>query len=87
MDASAYMRIAWFKEALVFIGEHPLGIGYGRNAFGHGIKIKYGKRVGHSHSGILDLTIGTGIPGALLWLGFLLSLVYLAFRRFNTSGY
>ena len=86
VDASAYMRIAWFKEGIKLLVEHPLGIGYGRNALGHGLKGKHSEWVGHTHSGMLDLAIGTGIPGALLWLGFLLSLVYLAFRRFNTSG-
>ena len=86
VDESAYMRIAWFKKGIDVLTEHPFGIGYGRNAFGHGIKAKYNKQIGHSHSGMLDLAIGIGIPGAVLWFGFLLSLVYLAFRRFNTSG-
>lgn len=81
-EVSAYLRAAWFKEGVVALMEHPLGIGFGRNAFGHAIKEKYGEGGGHSHSGLLDLAIGTGIPGMLLWLGFLLSLLYLAARRY-----
>ena len=81
VDPSAYQRIAWFKQGLLIIGEHPLGIGFGRNAFGHGLKSKYGEGGGHSHSGLLDFAIGTGIPGTLLWLGFFVSLMRLAWKR------
>ena len=81
VDPSAYMRIAWLKQGLLIIGEHPFGIGFGRNAYGHGLKAKYGEGAGHSHSGLLDFAIGTGIPGALLWLGFLVSLLRLAWKR------
>ncbi len=81
VDYSAYMRIAWFKQGLLVIGEHPLGIGFGRNAYGHGLKAKYGEGRGHSHSGLLDLAIGTGVPGTLLWLGFFVSLMRLAWKR------
>jgi hypothetical protein len=81
VDPSAYMRIAWLKQGLFIIGEHPLGIGFGRNAYGHGLKAKYGEGRGHSHSGLLDLAIGTGVPGTLLWLGFFVSLMRLAWKR------
>ena len=81
VDPSAYQRIAWLKQGLLIIGEHPLGIGFGRNAYGHGLKAKYGEGRGHSHSGLLDLAIGTGVPGTLLWLGFFVSLMRLAWKR------
>src|SRR3989344_1633750 len=81
VDPSAYQRIAWFKQGLLIIGEHPLGIGFGRNAYGHGIEAKYGVGAGHSHSGLLDLAIGIGVPGTLLWLGFFVSLMRLAWKR------
>lgn len=87
VDHSNYMRIAWFKEGLKLVAEHPLGIGFGRNAFDHAIKAKYGMATGggSSHSGLLDFTIGTGIPGAVLWCAFLLGLMRLAARRWETS--
>jgi hypothetical protein len=86
VDTSVYQRIAWFKEGLMLVWEHPLGIGYGRNAYAHGMKAKYGEGYGHSHSGLLDITIGIGIPGALFWVAFIVSLVYLAYRRFRASA-
>ncbi len=81
IDTSVYQRLAWFKEGLLLVGDHPLGLGFGRNAFGHGLKAKYGQGAGHSHSGLLDMTIGLGIPGALLWSGFFASLATVAWRR------
>jgi hypothetical protein len=84
VEASAYLRFAWGYEGLKLIKENLLGIGFGRNAFGHGIKAKYGtaKQIGHSHSGLIDLTIGVGIPGLILWLSFGLYLMYLSYTIF-----
>ncbi|MHB8743074.1 MAG: O-antigen ligase family protein [Sulfuricaulis sp.] len=80
VDVSVYERIAWLKEGLLLVRDHPLGIGFGRDAFGHGLQAKYGEGSGHSHSGLLDMAIGLGIPGALLWLGFFTSLARAAWR-------
>lgn len=85
VDVSTYLRIAWIKEGLILAWEHPLGIGYGRSAFGHGIRAKYGIEAGHSHSGLLDIAIGIGIPGALLWIGFFATLMYQAVRRWRAA--
>lgn len=85
VDPSLYQRVAWFKQGLLLVAEHPLGIGFGRNAFGHGLKAKYGEGGGHSHSGMLDFTIGSGVPGTLLWLAFLASLAVMAYRRYRAA--
>lgn len=102
VNPSNYERVAWAYEGSKLILEHPLGIGFGRNAFGHGIKEKYkvSKQIGHSHSGLIDLTIGVGIPGLIIWLSFGLYLIYLSYSIFikyhsffalvlffNTSGF
>lgn len=88
IDESTYMRIAWIKEGLIVSAENPLGVGYGRNAFGHAIEVKYGRMIGHSHSSIIDLVIGIGIPGLLLWLAFVASLLWLSVRHFASGwGY
>jgi hypothetical protein len=72
VNPSNYLRIAFAKEGLLLVKDHPLGIGYGRNAFAHGIHAKYGYGyVGHSHSGLIDLAIGAGVPGVLLWLAWM----------------
>lgn len=86
VNHSNYMRPAWAKEGFVLIMENPLGVGYGRNAFGHALKAKYGEGGGHSHSGIIDLGIGTGVPGVVLWVLFLGSLVYYGFGSFKKQG-
>lgn len=85
VDWSNYMRIARIKVGLELLLENPLGVGFGRNAFGHAVYKKYGEGSSHSHSGFIDLAVGTGIPGALLWLGFLGSLVVLGWRRFRQT--
>lgn len=85
VDISTYLRVAWFKEGLKLVYEHPLGIGYGRSAFGHAIEAKYGRNIGHSHSGLLDIAIGIGIPGAVLWIVFIATLMSLAWRRWRAA--
>jgi len=82
---SNYTRIAWFKEGSLIVLENPLGVGFGRNAFGHALKTKYNEGRGHSHSGILDFAIGAGVPGALMWIGFLASLLILAVKHFKLN--
>ncbi len=86
VDISAYLRIAWFKEGISLVRDHPLGIGYGRDAFGHGMKLKFGEGSGYSHSGLLDMMIGIGIPGAALWIAFIVSLMYLSYARMRVSS-
>ena len=84
VGGSNYLRIAWFYEGSKIIMEHPMGVGYGRNAFGHAIQKKYDleKQIGHSHSGLIDLSIGIGVIGVLLWLAFGIYLLYLSSRYF-----
>lgn len=85
VNHSNYTRPAMFKEGFILITENPFGIGYGRNAFGHGLKAKYGEGGGHSHSGIIDLGIGTGFVGMGLWVAFLASLMYYGFKSFKQN--
>jgi O-antigen ligase len=84
VSPSNYERIAWFKEACIMIGEHPWGMGFGRLAFGHALYEIYGEEGyhHHAHSAVLDFTIGTGIPGILLWLVFIGSAFMMAWRGY-----
>lgn len=82
---SNYTRIAWLKEGMLLVKEHPFGIGFERGAFGRGLQAKYGEGLGqHSHSGMLDLAIGAGIPGVLLWVAFLAVLWWQGYKAWIT---
>lgn len=85
VDWSNYMRIARMKAGVDLTLENPWGVGFGRNAFGHAVLKKYGESSSHSHSGLIDLAVGTGIPGTLLWVGFLVSLATLGWRSFRQT--
>ena len=77
------MRIAWMKEGIRLVAEHPWGLGFDRDAFGAGLKLKYGgDGGGSSHSGWLDWTSGTGIPGTLLLIGFFASVIAMGARSY-----
>jgi hypothetical protein len=82
---SNYERIAWAVKSLEYIKKEPMGIGYGRNSFGHAIQKYEGidsARGMHSHSGILDFTISTGLIGLMLWLVFIGLIVVFSLKRF-----
>lgn len=85
VDSSNYMRLARMKGGMELALEYPWGVGFGRNAFGHAVMKKYGVAASHSHSGFVDMAIGTGFPGLLLWLGFLGSLFVIGWRRFRQT--
>lgn len=82
VETSAYLRVAWIRAGLDLIPEYPYGVGYGRNAFGHALRKTMETRLGHSHSGLLDWTLGVGLPGLLFWLGFLSWLAWVGVRRY-----
>ena len=86
VSGSNYLRLAWLAKSLEYIKKEPLiGIGYGRNSFGHAIQKYEGidsARGKHSHSGILDFTISTGLIGLMLWLVFIGLIVVFSLKRF-----
>lgn len=86
VDVSAYERISWIRAGLRLIHENPLGVGYGRNAFGHALQQHYGKGAGHSHSGWIDWTVGTGLPGMVLLLGLLIWSIFQGLRYYFIQG-
>lgn len=85
VDDSNYKRIAWWKEGWLLVVDRPLGRGFGRQAFGHALKEKYGVKrpQTHAHSGLLNVAIGGGLPAVALWLTFCFMLIRLGFRRFR----
>lgn len=104
VSASNYERMAWGYKGTQFIIEDPIGIGFGRNAFGHACEMRYPDQVGsrgkHSHSSLIDFTIGVGVIGLLIWIIFIARVIkttvlsykshvnyYAMFLFFITTGF
>jgi O-Antigen ligase len=90
VDISAYERAAWIKSGVILAMQHPLGLGYDRSSYGRARAMHFGpdaqEGVGdHSHSSLIDLAIGIGIPGLLLWMAFLIALMLAGWRAFSRT--
>ncbi len=86
LSASNYERIAWASVGIKEIIKHPFGVGYSRNAFKHSLELDYkvhDLRIGQSHSGIIDLALGIGIPGLLMWIIFIFYLFRISIFEFK----
>lgn len=84
---SNYVRLAWFKKGLEIMVEYPMGVGYGRGAFPVGLAqlhpdLEWGKG-GMSESGIIDLGVGAGFLGVILWMVFVFGLMMAGYTRFS----
>lgn len=87
IDESFYLRAAWGTVGLRGLAEHPLGRGYGSNAFGRYLAEKYGIQGGvSSHSGWLDFALANGIPGLLLLLAMSAALCVRGWQSFITDS-
>jgi hypothetical protein len=90
LEESAYLRTAWAHQALQAIGEHPLGLGFGRDGFGRAIAEKYNyPGMVSSHSGWLDFALGAGLPGLALLLitaGLAIRGGWMSFRQHGDGG-
>ena len=90
VEPSAYYRIAYLREGLDLVAEHPWGTRIGRNAYKEAIHAKYGTAgMAHGHNGYIDLAVSAGWPGVAIWLAFLASLAWVGFRARATprGGY
>lgn len=85
VSPSNYLRIAWIKEGLKSVRANPWGVGYGRSAFGHALRLRFGKMVGTTglNNSLITIAIGTGVPGVILWLGWFTSIGRLATSQFS----
>ncbi len=84
VSRSNYIRFEKYKDSINIIKDNPLGIGFGRNAFGHGLKAKYDKATGlNADSTVLDIFIGTGLIGGILGILIYLNLFWIAIAYFK----
>ena len=70
VSQSNYLRIAWIKEGFKSLFDFPLGLGYGRSAFGKAILLRFGPGAGtatSTNNGFLNLALGAGFPGLIFW--------------------
>jgi hypothetical protein len=87
IEESAFLRAAWARKSTDFLVENPMGIGFGHDAFGRAMALKYSyPGLGSSHSGWLDFALGTGLIGLLLMLACAGSLLRQGWRRFVQAG-
>jgi len=86
VNVSNFVRFAKYRVGVNIIRGHPLGIGFGRNAFGHYLKGRYNSGGGlNSDSSMLDIAIGAGLPGAGLFLAFIISIMALSLKAIIKS--
>jgi O-antigen ligase len=84
VDASAYYRIAFAKEGVKLLLEHPWGTEIGRDTFRRLVHEKYGTAgMSHAHDGLLDLGLSAGFPGMVLWVAFLAALATLGVKAWK----
>jgi hypothetical protein len=77
VNPSNYERVSWFIHGVELIPRYPEGYGLLHRSFGRLVRIDYpDSKMHQSHSGWLDLTLGIGVPGAIL----ILSALFLAMR-------
>ena len=83
VDVSAYQRIAWLSSGVRVAAAVPWGVGYGRNAYRRALeRMGYEVKLGHAHSGFVDLLAGGGMPAVILWLVFVGTLFATGWRAF-----
>ncbi len=84
VNISNFLRLTKYRVGIDIIRENPLGVGFGRNAFGHYIKKLYNRGAGtNSDSSFLDITIGTGLVGVALFGALIFTILARSFRAFR----
>jgi O-antigen ligase len=86
VDPSAYYRIAFLKEGVRLMNDHPMGTRVGRDAFRLAMQEKYGRGgMSHAHNGLVDVGVSVGWVGLILWIVFILSFVAFAARSVDPT--
>ena len=87
VNESNFTRLARYRVGLHIIRSNPLGIGFGRNAFGHYLKDRFNSGVGlNAESSLLDMTVGAGLPGVALFGALIFTILAMTFRSFRKNA-
>lgn len=82
-DDSTYRRMFYYKESLKFFNENIWGYGFGRNIFSKIASKKYNINYhDHAHSGILNIILGEGFLGFILFSLIMFILMYIGIKNF-----
>jgi hypothetical protein len=85
VDGSNYLRIAWISKSIQYIYENPLGYGFSKQAFQNISNNKYpgeSIRTVQAHSGMMDLGLGSGVVGILIWIIIVAYIILTSIIRF-----
>jgi len=86
VNVSNFIRLTKYRVGVEIIRAHPLGIGFGRNAFGHYLKARYNSGVGlNSDSSVLDMAVGAGLPGLGLFVAILFSVLVMSLKVYKKN--
>jgi len=87
VEQSFYLRMIWARTGLEGVADHPLGLGYGADAFGRYVHERFGiSGMVSSHSGWIDFALANGIVGLVLFLAFAAALVRRGWLSFLTGS-
>lgn len=78
VDLSNYLRLKQFIEGVNLIVEYPMGNGYSRHSYQYLVNKIYkndDNSFNFPHSGIINLFLGVGILGMILYLSFVIFLI------------
>lgn len=82
-----YERTAWATAGVKTLQQNPLGFGLLEHSLGYLVKKQYPRAtVMSSHSGWIDFGLAFGIPGLVLILGSLASIIFLALRSNSANA-
>jgi hypothetical protein len=70
INASTYLRVAWFSKGLQVLVANPDGAGFSHRAFRYFMRQENPNvYIDNTHSGWLDFALGVGVPGVVLtWI-------------------
>jgi len=86
VNVSNFIRLAKYRVGVDILRNYPLGIGFGRNAFGHYLNGRYNKAVGlNGDSSFVDMAVGAGLPGLALFGAYLLSILVLSIGNYRSK--